>query len=496
MRLTYRWFKDNRKFIPSGKKVLIIGAGTAGESLLREMKRNSNQDFFPVGLIDDDHAKLGVEIQSIRVLGNMNELLSISKAKEVELIIIAIPTAKTREMRKIVKMCELTGIPYRTLPSFNDIAMGDISLTNLREVSVEDLLSRDPIQFNRDKLSQVIGNKRILVTGAGGSIGSELCRKIAACAPQTLVLIEHSEFNLFQIHNELQQQFANINLHPHLVSITQAEIMDEIMQSYQPDYVFHAAAYKHVPLLEQQIRVAIDNNIFGTQLVAQAAAKYGVKKFILVSTDKAVNPNNVMGATKRCAEIICQCLNKHSKTDFITVRFGNVLGSAGSVVPLFKQQIATGGPITITHPDMERYFMTIQEAAHLIIQTVTIDKPSELYVLDMGEPVKIQYLAEQMIKLSGHRPNVDIKIVYSGLRAGEKINEELFYPNENVTYSSQEKIMHVDFPPVEQRDFLQFFSQLKQAHLNDNKDLRRHLFALAGINSMSDQASFQEKLLA
>lgn len=495
-RLTYRWFKDNRKFFSTGKKVLIIGAGNAGESLLREMKRQSNEGFFPVGLIDDDPAKLGIEIQGVRVLGTMQDLLAIVKKDAVELIIIAIPTAKTAEMRKIVRMCELSGVAYRTLPSFHDIAMGDVSLTNLREVSVEDLLCRDPVQFNPDKLLTIIGDKNILITGAGGSIGSELCRKIASCMPKRLILIEHSEFNLFQIHNELQQAYPTLEIRPHLVSITQEQIIEEIMQTYLPDYVFHAAAYKHVPLLEEQIKIAIDNNVFGTQFMAQTSAKYGVKKFILVSTDKAVNPSNVMGATKRCAEIICQYLNKHTSTDFITVRFGNVLGSAGSVVPLFKQQIAKGGPIIITHPDMERYFMTIQEAAHLIIQTVTIEKPGELYVLDMGEPIKIQYLAEQMIKLSGHRPNVDIKIIYSGLRPGEKINEELFYAHEQVTYSTQEKIMHVNFPPVEQREYLRCFSELKQAYLTDHVDLRKHLFALARVNSLCEIDVFQEKLLA
>lgn len=480
-RLSYRWFKDNRHHDDHGKKVLVIGAGSAGESLLRELKRQTVPEYRAVGLVDDDPSKLGMEIQGIRVLGNMNALSSIVANKAIELIIIAIPSAKATEMRRIVDICEHTGVSYRTLPSFNDVATGQMHLTNLREVSVEDLLSRDPIQFDPQKLFAVIGQKKIIVTGAGGSIGSELCRKLAACTPKTLVLIEHSEFNLFRIHSELIAQYPQLKIFPYLVSVTNEALIEEIINLHQPEYIFHAAAYKHVPLLENQIKIAVENNIFGTQIVAQAAAKYGVKKFILVSTDKAVNPSNVMGATKRCAEIICQSLNKNAETDFITVRFGNVLGSAGSVVPLFKEQIAKGGPVTITHPDMERYFMTIQEAAHLIIQTVTIENPHELYVLDMGEPVKIQYLAEQMIKLSGHVPNEDIKINYCGLRPGEKLYEELFYAHEDVMYSSQEKIMHVNFPPLEQRDYMQFFSQLKEAFYQDEQKLKIQLFKLAGI---------------
>jgi|SRR5579862_1339072 len=297
-----------------------------------------------------------------------------------------------------------------------------------------------------------------------------------------MILIEHSEFNLFQIQTELQQKFPNLALHCHLTSVTNKEMIKQIMHQYKPDYVFHAAAYKHVPLLEAQIRVAVENNIFGTQIVAMAAHENNVKKFILVSTDKAVNPNNIMGASKRCAEIICQCLDIKSQTNFITVRFGNVLGSTGSVVPLFKHQIANGGPLTITHPDMERYFMTIEEAAQLIIETVTIENPSDLYVLDMGEPVKIQYLAEQMIKLSGHRPNVDINIIYNGLRPGEKIYEELFYDNEKVSRTNHEKILRVEAPSINEKIYMKNFAHLKEAFYAHDSHLRNYLFALAAMS--------------
>lgn len=481
-RITYRWYKDNRKTFRNAKNVLVVGAGIAGESILRELQRKSNKDYCPIGLIDDDSKKLGEEIHGIRVLGNTNELPQIVKKKRVELVLIAMPTASTAQMRRVVGICEDAKVEYRTLPHLNDLASGKASITNMRHVSVEDLLSRDPIQFNREKLEQFINSKIILITGAGGSIGSELCRKIAENNPGQLILVEHSEFNLFQIHSELHNKFPHISIFPHLLSVTNEQAINQLMADYKPDYVFHAAAYKHVPLLEPQIRAAIENNIRGTEIVAQAAVINHVKKFILVSTDKAVNPCNVMGATKRCAEMICQSLNQHNITKFITVRFGNVLGSTGSVIPIFKEQIAKGGPVTVTHPDMERYFMTIQEAAQLIIQTVTIQNPSDLYVLDMGEPVKIQYLAEQMIKLSGQRPNIDIKIAYTGLRPGEKLYEELFYAHENTSPSEHEKIIRVDIDNVDAQFFKEQWQKFKN-NSNQNDDLlKKYLFNLVQVS--------------
>lgn len=478
-RLAYRWYKDNRKIFTTGQRVLVVGAGTAGESILRELKRKTNKNYLPVGLIDDDPHKLGVEIQGIRVLGNSTNIEKIVKQKGIELILIAIPTAGASQMRRLLSICEKTHVPYRTLPSFNDIAKGVANITHIRPVSVEDLLSRDPIQFDRHALHAFIRHKSILITGAGGSIGSELCRKIAEFEPNNIILIEHSEFNLFQIQSELKTEFPHLTIYHYLVSITQQDAIKKIIEQHKPNYVFHAAAYKHVPLLEPQVKMAIYNNVFGTENVAKAALENNVDRFILVSTDKAVNPANIMGATKRTAEILCQTLNQHGKTRFTTVRFGNVLGSTGSVVPLFKKQIANGGPVTVTHPDMERYFMTIQEAAQLIIQTLTITNPNDLYVLDMGEPVKIQYLAEQMIKLSGRKPYVDIPITYSGLRPGEKINEELFYTHESVAFKEQDKILCVKVPNIDVQMFMQKLSALKEAYaVKEDGEVKELLFDL------------------
>jgi FlaA1/EpsC-like NDP-sugar epimerase len=490
-RLTYRWLKDSGNGFRSGKKVLIIGAGTAGESILREMKRKTNQDLFPVGLLDDDPTKQGLEIHGIRVLGYTRDLVAIVQERNVELVLIAIPRASTSQMRRIVTLCEQTGIVYRTLPSLNDIASGKTNVETIRDVSLEDLLCRDSIEFDRERLSEFITGKKILVTGAGGSIGSELCRKIAKIRPDELILIEANEYNLFKIETELAELFPQLKLHCYLVSITYHAMMNQIMSTHRPDYVFHAAAFKHVPLLEPLPRIAIENNIFGTMIVAEAAIKNQVKKFILVSTDKAVNPENVMGATKRCTELLCQSLDKQSETLFLTVRFGNVLGSTGSVIPLFKEQIAKGGPVTVTHPDMERYFMTISEAAQLIIQTVTLAETSALYVLDMGEPVKIQYLAEQMIKLSGHIPNEDITIAYTGMRPGEKINEELFYTDETVHRLGDSKIFQIDIPPINFSKFMQDLRQLEQACNANDPRLREYLLDLAQTKNIPEKSNIQ-----
>lgn len=493
-RLSFRWHKDSRKKFNSDKKVIVIGAGTAGENILRELKRKSNKDLFPVGLIDDDPSKQGLEIHGVRVLGYTKDLLKIVKQKEVEVILIAIPRANTLQMRRIVNLCEQSSVTFRTLPSINDIASGKTNLNTIRHVSVEDLLSRDPIQFDREKVAEFIANKKILVTGAGGSIGSELCRKIGETKPAELILVEASEYNLFKIQGELTRLFPTLVVHCYLVSITNEEIIHDLMATHKPDFVFHAAAYKHVPLLEPLARLAIENNIFGTKIVAEAAIKNRVKRFILVSTDKAVNPENVMGATKRCAEMLCQNFNEKSQTQFTSVRFGNVLGSTGSVIPLFREQIANGGPVTVTHAAMERYFMTITEAAQLIVQTVTLNFSSALYVLDMGEPIKIQYLAEQMIKLSGHVPNVDIDIVYTGLRPGEKINEELFYPQENVHRFEDSKILRVDVPAIDFTAFNRALVNLKKACEGNNPQLKNMLLNLSNAKFNVDATESFAKL--
>ena len=482
-RLYYRWLKDSHRLPSAGRKVLVVGAGSAGESILRELKRKNNDSLFPMGLLDDDPAKHGIEIHGIRVLGTVSDLPQVVSEKNIELILIAIPRASSAQMRRIVMICEEARISYRTLPSINDIASGKTDLSTIREVTVEDLLSRDPVHFDPLSFSTSICGETILVTGAGGSIGSELCRKIAACNPAALVLIDSSEYNLFKIQADLAQHFSNLRVYFYLVSITHESYIHSVLAKHLPKFIFHAAAYKHVPLLEPLASLAIENNIHGTQVIAEAALRYNVEKFILVSTDKAVNPTNIMGATKRYAEILCQCLNQQNKTRFITVRFGNVLGSTGSVIPLFKEQIAKGGPVTITHPDMERYFMTISEAAQLIIQTITLDSKGDVYVLDMGEPVKIKFLAEQMIKLSGHIPNVDVSIIYTGLRPGEKINEELFYNYEKVEHLGQDKILRVAASRIDVDWFMRNLTALiKAAQMND-PHLREQLFNIIRLCS-------------
>lgn len=491
-RLFLRWHKYHRSSaIKDAKKVLVIGAGNASERIIRELQRANDhiKDFLPIGLIDDDPKKLGIEIHGIRVLGDTNQLTKLVQKYQVELILIAIPSATAAQMRKIVSLCEQTGISYRTLPTFNDIALGRAQLTNIREVSLEDLLSRDPIKFDWSALAQFVSGKKILITGGGGSIGSELCRQIGALNPEQLIIIEHSEFNLYQIQHELNNKLPHLNQFGYLVSITDREAVDHIFNNHQPDYVFHAAAYKHVPLLENQVKIAIKNNIFGTQTVANAAIKHSVKKFVLVSTDKAVNPTNVMGATKRCAELLCHALNKSSQTSFITVRFGNVLGSAGSVIPLFCQQIAKRQPLTVTHPEITRFFMTIPEAAQLIMQATVMGKKDDLFILDMGEPVKIQYLAEQMIRLSGLIPHKDIKIVYTGLRAGEKLYEELFYNDEECLSTQHEKIKQSHLPILD-HNFMDKLDNLERSiNFENNINLKLQLFSLIGLNKSSSVIS-------
>jgi FlaA1/EpsC-like NDP-sugar epimerase len=342
-------------------------------------------------------------------------------------------------MRRVVELCELSEMPFRAIPKIQDLLSGKVQLNELREVSIEDLLGRDPISLDWPAIHRDLSGKTIMVTGAG-SIGSDLCRQLAKLGPDRLIILENSEFNLYTIEMGLRRKYPNLEIHCQQGDVTDEAYVDHVFYSHKPEVVFHAAAYKHVPMLEPQIRQALKNNVIGTRIVANAADRYGTGIFVLVSTDKAVNPANVMGASKRIAEIFCQNLNAKSKTRYITVRFGNVLGSAGSVIPLFRQQIEAGGPVTVTDPRMERYFMTIPEACQLIMQTVVLGTGGEIFVLDMGEPVKISYLAEQMIRLSGRMPGEDIEIEYIGLRPGEKLYEELFHEKEALEKTAHEKV--------------------------------------------------------
>ncbi|HHT0592604.1 TPA: polysaccharide biosynthesis protein [Legionella anisa] len=443
------------------KRVLIIGAGMAGEGLARDLKRSNR--YKPVGFIDDNIAKRGLEVHGIPVLGTSSQITERVHKYKIDLIFIAIPSASSSVMRRIVTCCEESQTPFSTLPSLNALASGRVEVNALRPVNIEDLLGRDQVNLQWDRLSAGLAGKRVLVTGGGGSIGSELCRQILALKPKSLAIVENSEFNLYQIELELKENFPHVPLELKLISVTDEVAINNLFMDFLPEIVFHAAAYKHVPLLQDQIRVAVMNNVLGTQIVAKASVSVNVEKFILISTDKAVNPTNIMGTTKRVAEIYCQNLDGRAKTQFITVRFGNVLGSAGSVVPLFQKQLQSGGPIKVTHPDMQRYFMTIPEACQLILQAMVNGRGGEIFVLDMGEPVKISYLAEQMIRLAGKEPGKDIMIEYTGLRPGEKLFEELFHESEQLAPTEHEKLFKAKVRELNWEELIQTMRLLNTA---------------------------------
>lgn len=436
-RFLYRWAKDHKLYRKEGKKALIVGAGRAGEMLVRDLLRDPNREYEPVGFIEDDQTKRGQEIHGIRVLGSTEELPGL--AAGIDIILIALPSARSKQMRRIVGICEKTGIPFRTLPKLEDFVTGKATLKALRDVKIDDLLGREAVTLDWEAIRQSSYARSVLVTGGGGSIGSELCRQVARLAPAKLVIFEQNEFNLYTIDLELRRRFPGLTLVPVLGSVGDPVLAEQVLRLHNPETIFHAAAYKHVPLLEGQVRSAVLNNVIATCAFARLADKHHCKAFVLISTDKAVNPGNVMGATKHVAEVFCQSLNEQSETQFITVRFGNVLGSAGSVIPLFQKQIADGGPVTVTDPHVTRYFMTIPEAAQLILQASSIGRGGEIFVLDMGEPVNISYLAEQLILLSGKKPGEDIEIVYTGLRPGEKAYEELFHESEELMETAHPK---------------------------------------------------------
>lgn len=439
-RFFYRWWKDHRRHFRSAQRVLIVNAGEAGDMLVRDMLRDPRQAYRPVAFVDDNHAKQGKEIQGIRVVGPYAAMPRVVQELAIDVIMLAVPSANAAQMRYLVALAEQCGVPFRTVPHLEDLMSGQIRVQELRKVRIEDLLGREPVNLDWPRISEGLTGRVIMITGAGGSIGAELCRQIASLEPAALILLENSEFNLYSIELELREQFSELSLHAHLADITDAVACDRLFAKYHPQVVFHAAAYKHVPMLETQVREAVKNNILGTKVVAQAADRYGCSEFVLISTDKAVNPANVMGVTKRVAEIYVQNLDTKSDTRFITVRFGNVLGSAGSVVPLFEKQISAGEAVTVTHPKMERYFMTVREACQLIMQASVLGKGGEIFVLNMGKPVNISRLAEEMIRLSGKVPGRDIKIVYTGLRPGEKLHEELFHEREKLVETSHQQI--------------------------------------------------------
>jgi len=439
-RLFYRWLKDHRLNLGAGERVLIVGAGQAGEMLVRDMLRDPRRAYLPVAFVDDRLRRHGGEVHGVPVRGGTEEIPALTESLGIDLILLAIPSASAREMQRLVTLCEDSGKPFRTVPPLKSLMTGQVDIHQLRAVAIEDLLGRDPVTLDWDGIRAGLAGRVILVTGAGGSIGSELCRQIAGAGPGRLILVDNGEFNLYRIELDISQAHPGLDYRRCLLDVTDADAVATLFRDWRPQIVFHAAAYKHVPLLEDQVRAAVRNNVLGTRLMAQAADLWGCERFVLISTDKAVNPSNVMGATKRLAEGLCRDLNARSETRYITVRFGNVLDSAGSVVPLFRGQIEQGGPVTVTHPEIERFFMTIPEASQLIMQAAVIGAGGETFVLDMGEPVKIRYLAEQMIRLSGRRPEVDIPIAYVGLRPGEKLYEELFYRSEELVATAHPKI--------------------------------------------------------
>lgn len=477
-RFMYRWFKDRRLYVQGGQRVLIIGAGRAGEMLARDLLRHT-MELVPVAFIDDDPAKRGKDIHGLPVAGQVADLARLVPAFGVQLIVIAIASATPPEVQRIVGACEQTKVPFRILPRMSALVQGEISVRELRDVRIEDLLGRESVELDWEAIRADLADRSVLVTGGGGSIGSELCRQIARLKPACLVVLERSEFNLYTIDLELRRDFPDLRFVPVLGDTADPVLVEQLFDRHRPEVVFHAAAYKHVPMLEEQIRSAVLNNVFGTAMVADAAARHHCRSFVLISTDKAVNPGNVMGVTKRIGECYCQMLNGRSQTHFVTVRFGNVLGSAGSVIPLFQKQIAAGGPVTVTHPDITRYFMTIPEACQLILQANVLGEGGEIFVLDMGEPVKIRYLAEQLILLSGKRPGRDIEITYVGLRPGEKLYEELFHSGEEMQPTRHPKILLAQSRTVDATVFAQVLGRLEQvARENDEVRMKQCLLEL------------------
>lgn len=463
-RMCYRFWKDSHVPVRSDgtgtARALILGAGRSGALLERELRHRGAFDV--VGFLDDNNRLRGAQVHGIPVLGTIDQLPRVCLETGADIAIIAMPSATNQQMQQVVEICEKSAIEFRTLPTLNDLGNKATRIDDLKRVAIDDLLGREPISLVWDSIREGLAGKRVMITGGGGSIGSELCRQIARLNPVELIVVDNSEFALYRIDHELRSDFQDLIFYSVLGDICDSATVEKVVGEYKPDMIFHAAAYKHLPILQTQVREAFRNNVLGTMRLAEAAERHQVGTFVLISTDKAVNPANIMGATKRVAEMYCQNVDARSNTCFITVRFGNVLNSNGSVVPLFKEQIAKGGPVTVTHPEISRYFMTISEASQLIMQAAVLGSGGEIYVLDMGEPVKITYLAEQLIRLSGKEPGRDIQIVYTGLRPGEKLFEELFHELEPYEQTQHEKIF---LAQPRQADWEGLGTELREAEL-------------------------------
>ncbi len=458
IRFSYRFIRQVRlHFIRNSsdnnkKNVMIIGAGMAGRALITEFKNSEHIRDRVACVIDDNPQKRGKMIGGAPIVGNRHDIPEAVEKYKIDKIIYAIAASDADTRKQILDICSKTGCQVQVLPAVYQLVNGNVSVGKLRKVDAQDLLGRDPIRVNMDEIFEFISGKVVMVTGGGGSIGSELCRQIARSHPKLLIIFDIYENNAYDIQMELQRECPGLNLEVLIGSVRNTARLDYVLGTYKPDLVFHAAAHKHVPLMEDSPNEAIKNNVFGTYKMACAAAKYGVKRFVLISTDKAVNPTNIMGASKRLCEMVVQMMNRQSSTEFVAVRFGNVLGSNGSVIPLFKKQIEAGGPVTVTHPDIIRYFMTIPEAVSLVLQAGYYAKGGEIFVLDMGEPVKIDTMARQLIRLSGFEPDVDIKVEYTGLRPGEKLYEELLMKEEGMQ-DTENKLIHIG-KPIEMDDEL------------------------------------------
>ena len=474
-RFSYRFLRSLKHRTINKKNtlsVMVIGAGEAANAIIKEIINSNFSTMVIRCIIDDDPGKAGRFIQGIKVVGGRDKIIEYADLYDIDEIIMAMPSANRQTISEILDICKETNCKLRSLPGMYQLVNGEVSVAKLRDVEVEDLLGRDPIEVDLNSILGYVQDKVILVTGGGGSIGSELCRQIATHHPKQLIIVDIYENSAYDIQQELKINHPDLNLVVLIASVRNTNRMNWIFEEYKPDIVYHAAAHKHVPLMETSPNEAIKNNVFGTFKTAQAAAFNGVKRFVMISTDKAVNPTNIMGASKRICEMVIQTFNRHYDTEFVAVRFGNVLGSNGSVIPLFKKQILSGGPVTVTHPDIIRYFMTIPEAVSLVLQAGAYAKGGEIFVLDMGKPVKILDLAKNLIKLSGYRVDEDIKIEFTGLRPGEKLYEELLMDEEGLT-ATQNKSIYIGKPiQIDEEEFFKVLKALKEESKEETADIR------------------------
>ena len=474
-------YGNQEKTKVKAKNLLIIGAGMGAREIIITIKNSMRDRYNIIGIIDDNKNKLNHYILGIKVIGTRYEIPRFAKEYDVDEIFFAINKIDAVSRRKILEICQETGVKTRVLPTTEEVIDRQGAMNSLRNVQIEDLLGREPIELDNKNIKNLIKDKTVLVTGGGGSIGSELCRQIIKYKPQNLVILDIYENTLYDIERELEADYPTANIKAIIGSVRDKERLEEVFNKYKPNVVFHAAAHKHVPLMETSPLEAIHNNVFGTYNVVNCADKFGVEKFVLISTDKAVNPTNIMGASKRVCEMIVQTKNKTSKTDFVAVRFGNVLGSNGSVIPLMKKQIEKGGPVTVTHKEITRYFMTIPEAVQLILQAVTYAKGGEIFVLDMGEPVKIYDLAVSLIRLMGYEPNVDIPIIITGLRPGEKLYEELLMAEEGLVSTKHDKIFITQPMHLEEKELNEKLYELGNIKYNEDYSIEKVKEVMANV---------------